>query len=102
MKRPDFCGPAQNAIISRLVPDEVQGVDFRGCCKCHDDAYQAGGSAWARLRADIALARCIRCKLSAAGHNVTSWAAAAVYFAGVRLGGWACWSWRLPSLNPFK
>jgi hypothetical protein len=52
------------------------------CCYEHDWAYRTGGWALARLKADIALSRCIF-------RNQNPFAAL-LYFIGVRVGGmWA-------------
>lgn len=60
--------------------------DYGGCCVQHDRAYWAGGSAMARLEADMALMQCVACR-----HGVML---AVVMFIGVRVGG-APW-WPLP------
>jgi hypothetical protein len=47
----------------------------------HDDAYENGGSEWQRLAADRQFRACIR------EHNRP--VVARIYYAGVRLFGWA-------------
>jgi hypothetical protein len=96
----DACGPEASAIIGELVPDELAGVNVAPCCADHDDDYKAGGGPWARLRADWRLARCIRCKLRAAGRPVAGAIGAGLYLLGVRLGGVFCFNWQ--TLNPWK
>lgn len=59
---PNGCGPKAGKITSLLVPDELIGVEYRGCCDTHDLAYAQGGF-WGlfyrKPRADIALAACL-------------------------------------------
>jgi len=89
----DYCGPEGSKIISALVPDEVDGVDLSHCCKRHDDDYRRGGGILARFRYDWRLASCVRCKMKAAGKALRGLLTSSLYLTGVRLGGWACFSW---------
>ena len=52
---------------------------WEGCCDIHDQPYASGGSAKARMIADIALLRCV----ALSGHPY--WAIA--MFVAVRIGG---------------
>lgn len=94
----DYCGPAGNGWLARLiswaVPDKVWGVDLSGCCADHDKDYQFSDR---RKAADKAFRSCIKCRFRAAairtgkrykrilGPLVAGW-----YYVGVRLGGWLC------------
>lgn len=56
---PNGCG---SGFTSRLIPDEIAGVEFQTCCDDHDLAYHVGGF-WGLLtrkpRSDWRLGRCI-------------------------------------------
>lgn len=60
-----------------FVPD----LDVGDCCAKHDVAYEEGGNEWDRLAADRQFRDCIR------SHNRP--VVAKIYYAGVRLFGWA-------------
>lgn len=62
-----------------LSPD----LDFKDCCDTHDVRYRANPERITRAEADRALRVCIRSK----GYLVLPW----VYWAFVRLVGWAFW-----------
>lgn len=68
---------------------------WEGCCDIHDQPYASGGSAKARMIADIALLRCV----ALSGHPY--WAIA--MFVAVRIGGvpWLPTPWRWGFERPF-
>lgn len=70
--------------------------DWREACDNHDVRYGQGGLFCRRLRADLLL----WWDIWAIGRRkgwlgfVTHFFIGAIYFVGVRLFGWAFWSWR--------
>lgn len=58
-------------------------LNYASCCEAHDAAYDAGGSAEDRARADAALRECVR------RHRglFMAW----LMWAGVRTFGWRHW-----------
>lgn len=64
-------------------PDSLRGVYYgKTCCMPHDRAYILGG-VWRKLKADLALAKCVRDK----GLPVN----AAIMYIGVSILGWYAW-----------
>ncbi len=111
---PNGCGPKAGILLSLLVPDELLGVDYSGCCDAHDLAYAQGGFGglfYRKPRADIALAACLYENFSDAGlarvsrGGVVNYAKGAattalgallapLYAIAVTLFGWTPFTWR--------
>ncbi len=117
------CGPKAGALMSILVPDELLGVDYSGCCDLHDLAYAQGGF-WGlfyrKPRADLALAACLaeRFKDAAIARisrgGVTNYArgvgtavvgaiVAPLYAIAVTVFGWTplTWRWRFVRIKDY-
>ena len=81
--------------------------DYRGCCVVHDEAYALGGSWLDRLKANLALSKCVaraggktgrlpRRVASTAGH----WLLAPVMFVGTQVAGSFLWPYHFKWNTP--
>lgn len=98
-KKTDRCGPQvvnwKTWILSKIIPDDLWGIDISEACGRHDAAYEKGGNQEAKDNADEDFRDEIKQMLLDGDiSELKATGAATLYYIGVAIGGKEHFTWR--------